>query len=270
MQGACKRRVLLADRDVTYMHKMKKCLEKNKNMEVIAMEKDGESALYRAEQEKPDIILMDVLLAEKDGIWVLQTMRERKLDIACIIISAIGKDAIVRETMELGAMYYMAKPVQSSILMKRIAQILYEEEKGKQELQMRLQSQSNLSYQKDRKEEMKSDISRLLNKMGIVASIKGYHFIRKGIMMAVENEDIVLCMTKGLYPDIAREYDTTPAKVERAIRHAIESTWKRKGKEIFSEFAGYCPLEKPTNGQFIAALSEYFRMLYKKEEKKLA
>jgi two-component system response regulator (stage 0 sporulation protein A) len=96
--------------------------------------------------------------------------------------------------------------------------------------------------------------------MGITASIKGYHFIRKGVMMVIENEDAILSMTKGLYPDIAKEYNTTAGKVERAMRHAIETAWKRTGKEIYSELAGYSPMEKPTNSQFIAIMSEYLRV----------
>ncbi|MFR5718120.1 MAG: sporulation initiation factor Spo0A C-terminal domain-containing protein [Anaerotignum faecicola] len=107
----------------------------------------------------------------------------------------------------------------------------------------------------------------MLSRMGISASIKGYHFIRKAVMMAVENQDVLVGITKGLYPDIAKQYKTTASKVERAIRHAIESVWKKNGPQIYFEIAGYLPTEKPTNGQFIAALSEYFR-IRKKENRK--
>ena len=106
--------------------------------------------------------------------------------------------------------------------------------------------------------------------MGISASIKGYHFIRKAVMIAVENQDVLVGITKGLYPDIAKQYKTTASKVERAIRHAIESVWKKNGPQIYFEIAGYLPTEKPTNGQFIAALSEYFRIKEKGKSKKIS
>lgn len=106
--------------------------------------------------------------------------------------------------------------------------------------------------------------------MGISASIKGYHFIRKAVMMAVENQDVLVGITKGLYPDIAKQYKTTASKVERAIRHAIESVWKKNGPQIYFEIAGYLPTEKPTNGQFIAACRNIFALRKKENRKKSA
>ena len=110
----------------------------------------------------------------------------------------------------------------------------------------------------------------LLSRMGISASIKGYHFIRRAVIMAVEDEEMLVGITKGLYPDIAKQYKTSASKVERAIRHAIESAWKKNGPQVYFETAGYLPSEKPTNGQFIAALSEYFRLQKEERPKKIS
>ena len=116
---------------------------------------------------------------------------------------------------------------------------------------------------------LEGEISVLLSRMGISASIKGYHFIRKAVILALEDEEALVGITKGLYPDIAKCYKTSASKVERAIRHAIESAWKKNGPQIYFEVAGYLPSEKPTNGQFLSALSEYFR-LHEERPKKIS
>ena len=155
----------------------------------------------------------------------------------------------------------MAKPIQGELLLERIHQMLKQETPTKEAAKPKAAERRENPF-----EELESEISILLSRMGISASIKGYHFIRKAVMMAVENQDVLVGITKGLYPDIAKQYKTTASKVERAIRHAIESVWKRTGRRLF-EVAGYLPTEKPTNGQFIAALSEYFRIRKRKIEK---
>lgn len=158
-----------------------------------------------------------------------------------------------------------AKPIQGELLLERIHQMLKQETPTKEAAKSKAAERRENPF-----EELESEISILLSRMGISASIKGYHFIRKAVMMAVENQDVLVGITKGLYPDIAKQYKTTASKVERAIRHAIESVWKKNGPQIYFEIAGYLPTEKPTNGQFIAALSEYFRIKEKGKSKKIS
>lgn len=267
MLNTLKKTILLADRDVNYMKSIKKYLEEDEKVEVVDMVDNGEKALERAEEKRPDMILMDVLLGEKDGLWVLEELSKKRINSNCIILSVIGTDDVVRQAIDLGAMYYMVKPVESNILLKRVTQIL-NTQKRTESIQKHtdllqkeyLQKRINSNCEEQKRNELETVISKLLNKMGITASIKGYHFIRKGVMMVIENKDAILSMTKGLYPDIAKEYNTTAGKVERAMRHAIETAWKRTGKEVYSELAGYSPIEKPTNSQFIAIMSEYLRV----------
>lgn len=267
MLNTLKKTILLADRDVNYMKSIKKYLEEDEKVEVVDMVDNGEKALERAEEKRPDMILMDVLLGEKDGLWVLEELSKKRINSNCIILSVIGTDDVVKQAIDLGAMYYMVKPVESNILLKRVTQILNTQkrtesvQKHTDLLQKEyLQKRINSNCEEQKRNELETVISKLLNKMGITASIKGYHFIRKGVMMVIENKDAILSMTKGLYPDIAKEYNTTAGKVERAMRHAIETAWKRTGKEVYSELAGYSPIEKPTNSQFIAIMSEYLRV----------
>lgn len=267
MLNTLKKTILLADKDVNYMKSIKQYLEEDEKVEVVDIVDNGEKALERAEEKRPDMILMDVLLGEKDGLWVLEELSKKKINSNCIILSVIGTDDVVKQAIDLGAMYYMVKPIESNILLKRVTQILNTQKRTENvqkntDLFQReyLQKRINLNCEEQKRNELETIISKLLNKMGITASIKGYHFIRKGVMMVIENEDAILSMTKGLYPDIAKEYNTTAGKVERAMRHAIETAWKRTGKEVYSELAGYSPIEKPTNSQFIAIMSEYLRI----------
>ena len=257
-----RRRVILADRDGFYLQRLKRSLERKGDMAVMGMTDSGPAVLEMAKKVKPDVILMDILLGERDGFWVLENLKKEGIDCICIMISAIDSDKLVRQAITLGADYYMAKPIQGELLMERIYQLL-EHENGS-------------SVREAEKEEIPEAVenpfrnSVLLSRMGISASIKGYHFIRKAVMMAVEDQDVLVGITKGLYPDIAKMYRTTASKVERAIRHAIESAWKKNGPQVYFEVAGYLPAEKPTNGQFIAALSEYFRIQRDERPKKIS
>lgn len=267
MKGKEKNKVILADRDGFYLQRLKRCLERKGDMAVLGMTDSGPALLEMVRQTKPDVLLMDVLLGERDGFWVLENLKKEGIGCICILISAIDSDKLVRRAITLGADYYMAKPIQGELLMERIYQLLEQEngcavqEKKKEVVQ---------EAEEDPFRNLEGEISVLLSRMGISASIKGYHYIRKAVLMAVEDQDVLVGITKGLYPDIARMYKTTASKVERAIRHAIESAWKKNGPQVYFEVAGYLPAEKPTNGQFIAALSEYFRIQGKERPKKIS
>ncbi len=256
MKGTKKRTVILADRDGFYLQRLKRCLERKGEWEVLGMTESGPAVLELAKQLRPDVILMDILLSDRDGFWVLEHLQKEEIDCISILISAIDSDKLVRRAINLGAEYYMAKPIQGELLMERIYQLLEEEPQKTAEQPMPTETEGTAAAPRN----LEGEISVLLSRMGISASIKGYHFIRKAVLLAVEDQEILVGITKGLYPDIAREYKTTASKVERAIRHAIESAWKKNGPQVYFEAAGYLPSEKPTNGQFIAAISEFLRI----------
>ena len=247
MLNISKKTILLADSDMSYMRKMKEELEKNIAIEVVGMADNGEEALEKLETKKPDIVLMDILLGEKDGFWLLGELNKREINSVRIILSFIWTDGAVKRAMNLGAFYYMEKPIEFNIVTERVMQIFA----LSQEIEPKILQKRN---------ELENIISKLLNSMSITASIKGYHFIREGVIMVIENEGAIFSVTKGLYPDIAKKYNTTAGKVERAIRHAVETAWKRSGKKVYCEMAGYDSQVKPTNSQFIATMSEYIRV----------
>ena len=257
-----KNKVLLADRDGFYLQRLKRCLERKGELQVMGMTDSGPALLEKAKELQPDVILMDILLGERDGFWVLENLKREGIDCICIMISAIDSDKLVRQAISLGADYYMAKPIQGELLLERIHQLLEQETVQKENEEKQEQPREEDPFR-----DLEGEISVLLSRMGISASIKGYHFIRRAVIMAVEDEEMLVGITKGLYPDIAKQYKTSASKVERAIRHAIESAWKKNGPQVYFEAAGYLPSEKPTNGQFIAALSEYFRLQEERPKK---
>ena len=267
MKEKGKKKVVLADRDGFYLQRLKRCLERKGEISVLGMTDSGPDLLEMAKRLKPDVMLMDILLGERDGFWVLENLKKEGIDCVCILISAIDSDKLVRQAISLGAAYYMAKPIQGELLLERIHQLTEEEMPvGKKEVV----PDTEVFGEENPFRDLEGEISVILSRMGISASIKGYHFIRQAVMMAVEDQDVLVGITKGLYPDIAKMYKTTASKVERAIRHAIESAWKKNGQQVYFEIAGYLPAEKPTNGQCIAALSEYFRMQQKERPKKIS
>ena len=261
MKETGKSKVVLADRDGFYLQRLKRCLERKGDMTVLGMTDSGPALLDMIQNLQPDVVLMDILLGERDGLWVLENVKKMGVDCICIMISAIDSDKLVRQSIGLGADYYMAKPIQGELLLERIHQLLdHDVESGKKEKETEEVVETVFR-------DLEGEVSVLLSRMGISASIKGYHFIRRAVMMAVEDQDVLVGITKGLYPDIGKLYKTTASKVERAIRHAIESAWKKNGPQVYFEVAGYLPSEKPTNGQLIAALSEYFRLQEERPKK---
>ena len=254
-------KVILADRDTVYLQKLKRCLERKGDIEVVGTTESGATALEMIQKTNADIILMDILLSQRDGFWILENLQKLKCRCKSIIISAMDSDTIVRRAISVGADYYMAKPIQGELLMERINQLM-----GITETRIETHDNTKLYLNRDMEESsmnsnnLEISISAVLSRMGISASIKGYHFVRQAVIMAVEDQDVLNGITKGLYPDVGKVYKTTASKVERAIRHAIESAWKKNGRDVYFEITGYRVAQKPTNGQFIAALTEYFRM----------
>lgn len=259
MKARLKWKVVLANRDGFFLQKLKRSIERKEDLQVMDMVDDGRKLVEAVAEHDADVVLLDTILSGRDGFWALDQIKRRNPGCVCIMITALDSDNLVRKAIGFGADYYMAKPIQGELLIERIYQlldcetitedVLCSEEKVESEEDYKLYER-NLEY----------EISTFLNQMGISASIKGYHFIRQAILFTVRDEEALIGITKGLYPDIAKTYHTTANKVERAIRHAIESAWKKDGKKVYYEAVGYLTEEKPTNGQFIGAMTQYFRL----------
>ena len=198
-----------------------------------------------------DIVILDILLPKKDGLWFLEEINKNEFKKPkCIVVSAMNCDNVVRKAVEAGVSYFLTKPLENELLLKRIKQICLKKEVKNDKINDKLYQEKSIEIQ----------ITEVLNSFGITPSIMGFHYIRSAIEMAIYNTELLVGITKGIYPDIAKKYSTTPSKVERAIRHAIECIWKNGNSDIYCKTIGSISTKKPTNSQFIAILTEYFRL----------
>ncbi|MGF6375521.1 two-component system response regulator (stage 0 sporulation protein A) [Clostridiales Family XIII bacterium PM5-7] len=233
-----------------------------KDMEVVFVAENGLVALEKLETEEIDVLLLDLIMPYLDGLGVLEQLNhlELKRYPKVLMVSAVGQDNMIQKAIALGATYYLVKPFNTDILTKRIRQTMSKETGDKDSAQLR----KSLIYQEVLKEnDLEKEITSLILAIGIPAHIKGYHFIREAIMIAVYNMEMLYAITKELYPLIAERNDTTPSKVERAIRHAIEVAWERGETEIMiSLFGGAIQHDrnKPSNAHFIAVIADKLRL----------
>ncbi|MCL2372974.1 MAG: sporulation transcription factor Spo0A [Defluviitaleaceae bacterium] len=252
--------ILMADDNKDFCDAIANYLEKQKDMQVIATASDGLEAIEKIHSHKPDIAIIDGVMPKLDGLGVLERLNlTSTADYApiCIILSAITHDKITQKAIELGAEYYIAKPFDLDTLVLRIRQL-------KEQLKTPMQKGGiGFRSQKNREVNLETKITGILHDIGVPAHIRGYHYMREAIMMAVDDLDILNYITKELYPTIAKKCNTTPSRVERAIRHAIEVAWSRGKVEIIDSLFGYTINNhkgKPTNSEFIALIADRLRL----------
>ena len=184
----------------------------------------------------------------------------------CIILSAVGQDKITQRAIELGAQYYIVKPFDIGILVKRIKELKYYQPNNNSNI---ISKEIKSKYieispvNEKSKENLEALVTNIIHEIGVPAHIKGYQYLREAIIMVVSNVDILNQITKQLYPDIAIKYHTTPSRVERAIRHAIEVAWGRGRQDVVERIFGYtvsAAKGKPTNSEFIAMIADKLRL----------
>ena len=183
-----------------------------------------------------------------------------------ILISALGQDKITGQAIGLGAEYYVVKPFDIELLIKRIRELKFYKPSQKnnfvgREIKPQYIEISNVDTKTE--EHLEDLVTNLIHEVGVPAHIKGYQYLREAIMMVVNDIDVINQITKSLYPQIARKYSTTPSRVERAIRHAIEVAWGRGQQEAVENIFGYtisASKGKPTNSEFIAMIADKLRL----------
>lgn len=244
-----RRTVLLADANEEFRALVRKIIDETEEFTVVGSVGDGAEALRLARQEAPDLLLMDVLLPGLDGFGVLKQLRELEKPPKVILISAFCSDSVVSEAVELGANYFMFKPVEENALLDR----------------MRALFGRDLPEERH-PVELKNLVTSVIHEIGVPAHIKGYQYLREAIIMAVDDIDVVNAVTKVLYPAVAKKYNTTSSRVERAIRHAIEVAWDRGDIEVLQNYFGYTISSvkgKPTNSEFISMIADKLRLQLK-------
>ena len=268
--------ILIADDNPEFAKTLTNYIERDEELEVIAVARDGKQAVEMILNTQPDIALLDVIMPHLDGIGVLEKINEanmRKRPI-CIMLSAVGQDKITQRALELGAEYYTIKPIDIEMLLGRIKDIRsYKPSDFKNTMvnsnmnattrEARAQYIEISPEKKKDEENLEALVTNVIHEVGVPAHIKGYQYLREASMMVVNNIDIINQITKQLYPDIARKFKTTPSRVERAIRHAIEVAWTRGQTETVDSIFGYtisAAKGKPTNSEFIAMIADKLRL----------
>lgn len=261
--------VLIADDNMDFATNLMECLENQEDMEVIAVAKDGKEAIEMIKNTTPDIVLLDVIMPHVDGLGVLEELNKLKIEKKplCIMLSAVGQDKITQKAISLGAQYYVVKPFDIELLIKRIRELkLYKNTQLRNNFVSRDIKPKYIEID-DRAEKdenhVEALVTNIIHEVGVPAHIKGYQYLRDAIIMVVNNIDILNQITKQLYPEIAEKYNTTPSRVERAIRHAIEVAWGRGQTDTVERIFGYTVSAvkgKPTNSEFIAMIADKLRL----------
>ena len=250
---------VVADDNTQLQNMVMDYLNRQSGIEVVGAASNGVEALRLIQEKTPDVLICDMIMPQMDGYGVLEHLCSMKLakQPGVIALTALGRDDFITRAINLGACYYMVKPFDFSILAQRVFEAAGETERADAlGVRMRLEDTQDEENTEER-------IANLFLTVGIPAHIKGYQYLREAVKMVIDNPDLMGRITKELYPGIAHRFGTTSSKVERAIRHAIEVAWNRGRIEALDEAFGrnVCSLDdKPTNGEFIALVSDRLRV----------
>ena len=238
--------IIIADDNLALCASLKEFFDSKDGFDVVGIAPNGVKAIELADSAKPDFLLLDIVMPELDGFGVLSALESKKTVV--IMMSQLATDGFVQKAMQYGASYFLAKPFDYNRLLGLL-----------NELGNATISAPKSAPTSRRTRSLDEKIANLFISVGIPAHIKGYQFLREAIKMTIDTPDIINSITKRLYPCIAERYQTSPSKVERAIRHAIEVAWNRGKIENINNIFGikiYSPNEKPTNGEFIALIAD--------------
>lgn len=255
--------VVIADDNREFSDILCEYLNNQENIEVAGVARDGVEAYELIVDKMPDVAILDIIMPHLDGLGVLEKLNATPMakKPLFIMLSAVGQDKITQRALALGAEYYIVKPFDMDVLVSRIKQlkdishtvVVKPDSVGEMKTSYRQSSPKNLEL----------EVTSIMHEIGVPAHIKGYQYLRDAIMMVVKDLDIINSITKQLYPTIAKEYNTTPSRVERAIRHAIEVAWSRGQMEAIDSLFGYTISTgkgKPTNSEFIAMVADKLRL----------
>ena len=225
---------------------------------VVARSKDGLLIFEAIKNEMPDVVIIDAIMPNLDAIELMQ-----KINVSVykkpifIVVSTYDNPFIEKQVMEKGASYFMLRPFEPRTLGERIQALL-----GKSN-----QQEEGINFHKNAEAtNLEVIVTDIIHQIGVPAHIKGYHYLREAIMQSVLDASKLESVTKVLYPSVAKKFQTTSSRVERAIRHAIEIAWDRGNLDTLNSFFGYTintGKGKPTNSEFVALITDKIRLKYK-------
>jgi two-component system, response regulator, stage 0 sporulation protein A len=261
-----KKKIMILDDNKEFVILLKDYLNLQSDMEVVAYGFDGVNGLKMLEEYNPDVLLLDIIMPEKDGLTVLEEIaKSSNINRPTIVVmSSIGQEKITGKAINLGATYYVVKPFDIKSLTERIRDLI-ENEIGvnSDKITPRFFSKDTTLDSRRLNTTLEVKVTNAIHDVGVPAHIKGYQYVREAIMMTVKDEDVINAVTKTLYPNLANVFKTTPSRVERAIRHAIEVAWNRGQIEVHDRIFGYTVNSnkgKPTNSEFIAMIADRLRL----------
>lgn len=255
--------VAIADDNQKILDILGEIISTDKELDLVGKAKNGEEMCQIIRDRKPDVVLLDLIMPKMDGLTVMEkvgqdsTVGKRPY---FIVITAVGQEKITEDAFNKGANYYVMKPFNNRMLLERIKSVRNMSRNSDRK------NDENTTENTQKTENLESRVTNMLHEIGIPAHIKGYHYLRDAIIMAVNDMDVLNAITKILYPTVAKKYQTTSSRVERAIRHAIEVAWSRGKLDTLDELFGYTVSTgkgKPTNSEFIALIADTIQLEYR-------
>ncbi len=264
-------KIIIADYDEKVRSVLTAAIEQEDNMKVIGTTGNGMELLSLIRKHQPDLVIMDLILPWVDGITVLEKLREER-DISCrpkiLVLTKLNNEEIIHASFSLGIHYYMLKPFHVTVVLERVRQISEISDWMDLEM-MKAPTPEDAGHsrwleptRKDPEEHLEREVIRRISGMGVPHHIKGFRYLMTAIFLCIQDMNRLNGVTKDLYPSIAREYHTTPSRVERAIRHAIEVACTRSKDQVVEPEECFYLMgkRKPTNSEFIAFVADRIRM----------
>jgi two-component system response regulator (stage 0 sporulation protein A) len=250
-------KIVLVDDNKEFCELVKEYLDQQENMRVVGVAYNGLEGLEQIKEHQPDVVILDIIMPHLDGIGVLEELNRQNAvqNQKIIMLTAFGHEEVTQRVVELGANYYIMKPFDLEKLVDRIQQLMTPNQQA-------TTCFSGVALA-PRKKDISIRITEIMHQIGVPAHIKGYLYLREAIEMVTKEIELLGAITKELYPMVAKKFNTTPSRVERAIRHAIEVSWERGNTKAINNIFGHSVTTesgKPTNSQFIAKIADKLRM----------
>ena len=247
--------ILIADNSEEFCGSLSTALQRTERFNLVGTACDGEQAMQLLEERKPDILVLDLMLAKKDGLSILKSMTGWERRPAVVATSGFMTDYVASAAAGLGVAYLILKPCDMEALVDRLEEL-------------RGDTGRSIPVRRAPGQSIEALVTGIIHEIGVPAHIKGYQYLREAIIIAVGDMDVINAITKVLYPQVAKTFQTTPSRVERAIRHALEVAWDRGDLDTLQRFFGYTVSNtkgKPTNSEFIALIADKLQLQLKGE-----
>ena len=249
--------VAIADDNEKMVEVLSKIIDQDEELKLVGKAHNGEEICNIIKEKQPDVVVLDIIMPKVDGLSVMERFshdENLKKVPSFIVVSAVGQERITEDAFDLGADYFM---------LNRIKHIRRAGERRVREMNRPRQKEEENTYNSGN---LETDVTDIIHEIGVPAHIKGYQYLRDAIILSVNDMEMLNSITKILYPTIAKRHQTTPSRVERAIRHAIEVAWSRGKMDTIDQLFGYTVSNgkgKPTNSEFIALIADKIRLEYK-------